>query len=174
MEKNGIVEWDDRYAVGIQLIDDQHRELLRLINNFYLGCAHGDENEKNHFQRSAHGLISYIKYHFATEEQFLERIKYPDNAAHKRQHDEFIREVFERAENFDRGRASPKVFIRYVRDWMLTHITLVDKKYATYISFINGQICVPGRESPEVPVARRPGHLFFVGPKEAPSELFFG
>ncbi|MDR1238491.1 MAG: bacteriohemerythrin [Treponema sp.] len=177
MEKNNIVEWDNRYTVGIQLIDDQHKELLRLINCFYLGCINGEENTKSQLRLSAHGLVGYIKYHFATEEQFLERIKYPDRAAHKRQHDEFIRETLERAEHFDRSRAaSPKNFVRYIRNWILAHITLIDKKYATYIYFINGQINAAGRELYEVPAMWRAGPQAFIGSKgiETPSEIFLG
>jgi hemerythrin len=177
MEKNSIVEWDSRYAVGIQLIDDQHRELLKLINNVHLGCLEENEDTKIRFKLTVHGLINYTKYHFSTEEQLLERIKYPDSAAHKRQHDEFIRDILDRVERFERGRTvSPKSFIRYIRDWVVTHITLIDKKYATYIHFINGQGSAAGRGSYsyDVPAFRKTGTIFFSEPEEIPSELFFG
>jgi hemerythrin len=175
MEKIGIVEWDSRYLVGIQLIDDQHRELLKLINSSYLGCIKDDEGAKNHFRLTVPGLINYIKYHFSTEEQLLDRIKYPDSAAHKRQHNEFIRNIAERAESFEKGRTvSPKGYIRYIRDWMVTHITLIDKKYATYIHFINGHVSAPGYESHGVPVFRGGGMVYAPALQEAPSELFFG
>lgn len=171
MEHNAIVEWDERYSVGIQLIDDQHQELLRLINNFCLACAMDDEGAKTNFMLMIHGLVNYIKYHFAAEEQLLERIKYPDSAAHSRQHKEFIRDILERIENFQRGRAfSLKNFARYIKDWMLTHIALIDKKYATYIHFVNNQ--ANDRlmyETPSLPKLRN-----FGAESEEPSEMFLG
>jgi hemerythrin len=175
MDKYGIVEWDNRYAVGIQLIDDQHRQLLKLVNNICLGCMKDDEGAKNYFRLTIHGLVNYIKYHFVTEEQLLEQIEYPDSAAHKRQHDEFIRDIVERAESFERGRTiSPKGYIRYIRDWMVTHITLIDKKYATYIHFINSHVSVPAYGVQDAPVSRRAVPAEVPAPQETPSELFFG
>jgi hemerythrin len=182
MDKNGIVEWDSRYTVGIQLLDDQHKELLRLINTCYLGCLSEDEAVKIHFRLNAHGLINYIKYHFSTEEQLLERIKYPDNAAHKRQHNEFVQEIVERLENIERDQVfSAKAFIRYIRDWMVTHITLIDKKYATYIHFINGQPAAVSEFHDGAAALRMGRPLFAVSGKrlhetarEVPSEIFLG
>jgi hemerythrin len=175
MEKSSIVEWNDRYAVGIQQIDDQHRVLLRLINNLYRDCSREEPESKKCFDMAIYGLINYIKYHFSGEEHILEQIKYPDYAAHKRQHDEFIRDILERVENSEQRRTgSPKNCVRYIRDWMLTHITLIDKKYATYIQFINGQINNAGRGFFSVPAMRMPQPEFLSGPGEIPSELFFG
>jgi hemerythrin len=171
MKYDSITEWDERYAVGIQLIDDQHREMIRLINNFYLACMEDEAGAKTGFKLMAHGLINYIKYHFATEEQLLERIKYPDIIAHSRQHTEFIRDILERVGNFERGKVfSLKNFARYIRDWMVTHFTLIDKKYATYIHFVNGQVNgQPARAAPAVPAPGR--HM---AEAEGPSELFLG
>jgi hemerythrin len=175
MEKNSIIEWNDRYAVGIQQLDDQHRVLLGLINNLYLDCTKEDSEAKTRFNLAAYGLINYIKYHFSGEEHILERIEYPDYAAHKRQHDEFIRDILDRVEYCERNRTvSPKNCIRYIRDWMVTHITLIDKKYATYIHFINGQINNAGRGLYRVPAMRMPQPAFISGSAEIPSELFLG
>jgi hemerythrin len=175
MEKNNMVEWDERYSVGIQNIDDQHQELLRLINNFYLGCMEDDESAQISFKLTVHGLLNYITYHFDAEEQLLGRIKYPDIIAHSRQHAEFIRDILERVERFERGGAfSLKDFARYIRDWMLTHIALIDKKYATYIHFVNSQVNSRLMRETQAAVrlvksAKSEGSKF-----EGPSELFLG
>jgi hemerythrin len=172
MENSGMIEWDERYSVGIQTIDDQHRELLRLINIFYLSCAGEGESAKASFKLLVRGLINYIKYHFAAEEQLLERIKYPDISAHKRQHKEFTRYILEKTENFERGKAlSLGNFARYIRDWMITHITLIDKKYTTYIHFANSQLA--GRMVYEFPETRS-YEKFFADSEEVPSEIFLG
>jgi hemerythrin len=175
MDKNSIVEWNDRYAVGIRQIDDQHKVLLRLINNLYLDCFNEDEGAKKRFTLALYGLVSYIKYHFAGEEQLLERINYPDYAAHKRKHDEFIRDLIEQIEDFERRKTvSPKNFVRHIRDGLITHITLIDKKYVTYIHVINNQINNAGRSLYSVPAMRMLQPEFRSGPEEIPSEIFFG
>jgi hemerythrin len=172
MENKNLVKWDDRYSVGIQLIDDQHKELLRLINTFYSGCMDADENIKFNFTSAAHGLTNYINYHFAAEEQFLERIKYPDIIAHSRQHKEFIRDILEKIEKYERGKIFLlKNFARYIRDWLLTHMALIDKKYATYIHFVNNH--VNGRLVYEIPAIRNL-EAFRLEPEDVPSEIFLG
>ncbi|MDR1279097.1 MAG: bacteriohemerythrin [Treponema sp.] len=173
MEKSNAVEWDDRYTVGVQMIDEQHKELFSMINNFYPGCLKEGEKANIHFKLMVYGFINYIKYHFDTEEQFLERLKYPDSMAHKRQHDEFIRVILEKMEKVELGQpVSFKNFTRYIRDWLVTHITLIDKKYATYIHFINGQIKTADKSLP--PVVHKIGPLHFSESAEIPSEMFFG
>ncbi|MDR1100702.1 MAG: bacteriohemerythrin [Treponema sp.] len=173
MEKNNTVEWDDRYTVGVQMIDEQHKELFNMINNFYPGCLKEDEKANIHFKLMVYGFINYSKYHFATEEQFLERLKYPDSLAHKRQHDEFIRVLLERMDKIELGQpVSFKHFTRYIRDWLVTHITLIDKKYATYIHFINGQIKTADKNP--LPVIHKTGQFHLAEPAEIPSEIFFG
>ena len=32
-----VVNWDDAYSVGVKLIDDQHKELIRMTNELSLG-----------------------------------------------------------------------------------------------------------------------------------------
>jgi hemerythrin len=172
MENKSLAEWDDRYSVGIQLIDDQHKELLRLINTFYAGCMEAGENTKFNFMLAAHGLINYVKYHFAVEEQFLERIKYPDIIAHGQQHKGFIKDILEKIEKYERGKAfSLKNFARYIRDWLLTHMALIDKKYATYIHFVNNH--VNSRLLYEIPAVRNLEALR-IESEDVPSEMFLG
>jgi len=37
----GIVDWDDMYATGIPIVDDQHKALFRTINELHEGLALG-------------------------------------------------------------------------------------------------------------------------------------
>ena len=127
---NDIIEWDNRYAVGIERIDDQHRELLKMANDLCLG--------RREEWASIHNVASFLRYHFLTEEELLENIKYPDTKAHKQQHYNFIREI---SDMFDKLAAArqpvPQNLPCHLRNRIITHIALIDKKYATYISILN-------------------------------------
>jgi hemerythrin len=134
MEDKQIVEWDERYALGIPLIDSQHKKLIEITNKLYMGCLKGDEAAKLYFMKAVREAVDYVKYHFAAEEKLFERIGYPAAADHKKQHEEFIKEILREIGTFKEGRKFvPNMFVRYLRDWILTHIAVSDKLYADYI-----------------------------------------
>jgi hypothetical protein len=38
-----IIEWDESYALGIPLIDQQHKKLIDMTNTLYSGYLAGDD-----------------------------------------------------------------------------------------------------------------------------------
>jgi hemerythrin len=129
------IEWDDRYSVGVQALDEQHRELVKMTNKLYLGSLLEGKEPKDFFVRALHNIAGYLKFHLATEEQFLDTMRYPDRAEHKKQHDNFIKNVFSQVQDFENG-LTPALgpVAGYLRDWVLTHIAFTDKKYALYLA----------------------------------------
>jgi hemerythrin len=139
-ESKILVEWDDRYAIGIPLIDDQHKELIELTNTLYAGCLAGDEAARVYFMEAVHGVVDYVKYHFSAEEKILEKIDYPFLMEHKRAHEGFVKQVFDDVKSFEGGKKFvPNVFVRFLKDWILTHIAVEDKRYAEYIMNLKRQ-----------------------------------
>ncbi|MDR2258599.1 MAG: bacteriohemerythrin [Treponema sp.] len=134
MEKEVFVEWDDRYSVGIPLIDDQHKKLLEMTNNLYDACREGSEAATALFKEAVRGTVDYVKYHFAAEERILTNVKYPGFAAHKKEHEGFVLKILQDAKDFEEGKKFvPNIFVRYLKDWVLAHIAVEDRKYADYI-----------------------------------------
>ena len=42
---SGVVEWDDRFSVGVKEIDDQHKELFKIIDSVFDGIAQTNDRE---------------------------------------------------------------------------------------------------------------------------------
>jgi hemerythrin len=138
MEK--FVEWDSRYSVGIPLIDEQHKKLIELTNDLYEACLGGIESATSNFREAIRGTVEYVKYHFAAEEKILENVKYPGIAAHKKEHETFVVTILRDVKDFEEGKKFvPNVFVRYLKDWILAHIAVEDKKYAGYILALKKQ-----------------------------------
>jgi hemerythrin len=134
MNQDTLVEWDDRYSVGIPLIDDQHKELVRLTNALYKGCLAGEESARAYFMATVKGTVDYVKYHFGVEEKLLQNVDYPELAEHKREHEAFVKHILDEVQSFTAGKKFvPNVFVRYLRDWILSHIAVADKRYAAFI-----------------------------------------
>jgi hemerythrin len=147
MNNKQVFEWDDRYTVGIELIDEQHRELVSQVNNLYLNCQKGGEEAKMLFDLDIQPLLRYISYHFSSEEKMLERIKYPDLSAHIQQHLEIIKIINEGVRHIQREETSVLIsknklpeFAAYLRDTLISHIAVLDRKYVSYIHFANRKI----------------------------------
>jgi hemerythrin len=135
-----FVKWEDKYSVGIPLIDKQHKELIQLTNELYQGCLAGDDAARDFFFNAIRGAMNYVKVHFSTEEQILENINYPKLAEHKKQHEDFVLKMVEDVKSFQGGRKFvPNNFVRFLRDWILSHIAIADTEYAKYIMDLKKQ-----------------------------------
>ena len=72
------LEWDDYMSVGVDDIDEQHKDLIKAINRLYEVVMRGDIGEMRTARRKAlDDLDHYVRHHFASEERFMEKISYP-------------------------------------------------------------------------------------------------
>jgi hemerythrin len=134
MAGDKIVDWHSSYSVGIPLVDEQHKELINLTNKLYQGCMTGREVSKQVFLQTIRGAVDYIGYHFTTEEKIMIRINYPGYGTHKKEHTDFVKEVLSKIDDFNSGKIfTPNAFVHYLKDWVLTHIAVCDKKMGDFL-----------------------------------------
>jgi hemerythrin len=86
-----LLQWKDKYSVGIEAVDHEHRELIDLINSLYgkLSSHPGKDAIEVFFG----DLFKGISAHFALEERFMRERKYQDLDAHKRDHEQLLDEI---------------------------------------------------------------------------------
>ena len=134
MNEKTVVQWQNSYSVGVRLIDEQHMELINLTNKLFVSCMAGQERSRDIFLQTIHDAVDYVGYHFGTEEKVMERIKYPEFVSHRKEHTDFVREVFTKVEDFKAGKLfTPLAFVYYLRDWVLHHIAVCDRKLGDYL-----------------------------------------
>ena len=135
-DKNILVVWDEKFATNIDLIDKQHRELVKLTNTLYQTCLGRDENTvKTAFKEALSRMVEYVRFHFNAETELLKRANYPDYEAHKTMHDILIKKILEAAQDFNKGKHFvPNNFVRTLKEWVFGHIAFYDKDYAFFIS----------------------------------------
>jgi hemerythrin len=93
-----------------------------------------DKEEREYFNKVIQKAVNYIKIHFAAEEKIMCAIKYPGYAEHKRAHDLFVLKVVENIRNFETEKHYTLYsFTKFLKDWVLSHIAVMDKQYFTYI-----------------------------------------
>ena len=136
MTYNSIVNWRPSYSIGINLIDEQHKKLINLTNRLFRSCmsGQGQENSRSIFIDTLHVAVDYVGYHFGTEEKIMERVNYPQFKEHKKQHTDFVKEVFIKVDDLNSGKyPNPISFVYFLKEWVLHHIAVRDKKMGEYL-----------------------------------------
>jgi hemerythrin len=133
--KSDLVVWDEKYATGIDLIDNQHKELFSLTNELFRACLGGEAAVQVVFKETMGRMVDYVRFHFSAEQDLLQKINYPDFQEHKKQHDTLVVKILEAVTEYSEGKKLvPNQFVRTLRDWILGHIAHYDRLYASYIA----------------------------------------
>lgn len=126
--KSELVTWSSTFSVGIQIIDDQHKGLLDLVNDMFNHVNTDEESQRKYFADVIQQAVKYIKIHFSTEEEIMTRVKFPGYAKHKREHESFVLTVVEQAKSFESSKRFGLLEItKYLKEWILTHIAIIDR-----------------------------------------------
>ncbi|MCL2373724.1 MAG: bacteriohemerythrin [Treponema sp.] len=135
VQKKDVVVWQNSYSVRLKLIDEQHQHLIKLTNRLFAACMAGKEQTKTVFSETIREAIDYVGYHFGTEEKLMERIDYPEFSKHKQEHVNFVKEVLSKLEEYTNGKKlfAPLSFVYFLRDWILHHVAVSDKKMGDYL-----------------------------------------
>ena len=68
-------EWTESYSVNVKNLDDQHRRLFTLIDEYYEAIS--QKKVQDATSAILRGLEDYTKYHFGDEEKLMLRCNYP-------------------------------------------------------------------------------------------------
>ncbi|MGO9015289.1 MAG: bacteriohemerythrin [Dissulfurispiraceae bacterium] len=128
-----FIQWSDVFSVNIKLIDEQHKQLFRLINDLYAAWKSNKPREVmgNVFS----GLLDYTDKHFKQEEEIFNRYGYPETSNHMEIHRALVKQVVETKNKFDRGEIKVNADImNFLKNWLNNHILRVDKKYSAFLN----------------------------------------
>jgi hemerythrin len=127
------LEWTPALSVGIEEIDDQHRELFRRAGRLVEGIRRGDPDEIDELVEYLH---RYAVSHFGAEEAAMRSASYSGYARHKAEHDRFIEDLLELSvENEEAGGAFVAVKIdRWLSGWLRDHVVRVDTELGNHLA----------------------------------------
>lgn len=125
--------WNDKLSVGIPSIDNQHKKLVTMINQLHDGMMNGKGKEV--VGPVLKGLIEYTATHFKYEEQLFDKVRYPDAAIHKKEHDDLVRRVVEIQQKYEQsgpGALTIQV-MNFLKEWLTHHIQGADMAYTDHL-----------------------------------------
>lgn len=127
-----IFNWQDEYNVNIKEIDDQHRELVAMINELYGAMVKRRPQET--LGEILNKLSGYCDIHFSTEETLMQTHGYPYFQEHKDIHNKVRAKVKELRDGFNSGKTSLTIEVSmFLKDWLDKHIIGTDQKYAAFL-----------------------------------------
>lgn len=125
--------WSRDMSVGVASLDAQHQRLFQMFDDLEqaMDDGRGQEAVVGIFE----GLVAYAREHFEREEKLFSHTGYQEAAAHKVEHDAFIRAVEElRAEHRGGDAGAPSRALDFMSAWMRDHICGTDKRYTAHLN----------------------------------------
>jgi hemerythrin len=127
------MRWYDKYNIGVEIIDAQHRELFRMIGR--LQASLSSENVDEAMGNALKFLVDYAKHHFSAEEELMKRIGFPQYDHQKELHKKFIQKVANVLVRIKKGEPTTvSELIDFLTDWIVNHILDEDKKIGNFIA----------------------------------------
>lgn len=127
-----LVTWKDTLSVGVDMIDDQHRTLIELLNQLDERVRVGVAPMV--LSGALDRLIWHTAMHFADEEALMKSNSYPMAAAHVTEHYGLVKVAI----NLQKRLAgSPGELtegdMMFMRDWLQHHVQGSDRRLGDFL-----------------------------------------
>ena len=139
------LQWSDELAIGIGIIDDQHKKLVERIASFSRAVDSGDLRK---VEETVNYLVGYAIQHFGAEELIMIRNCYDQFKEHRDEHSWFIKRVFDVHTSLVKKDGLLRKEVEDLRDmlhnWTIDHIMVKDKRIAETLNSFGGPLCQKG------------------------------
>ncbi len=123
-----LIFWSDKYNLGVEVIDAQHKKMIEIINALYRSLQVLPDKEV--LRSTIDELIQYADMHFSTEEKYFNEFKYAGKEEHTREHEAYREKVnkFSKA-YYENEVMFPFEMMDFLGEWWVTHILGEDREY---------------------------------------------
>jgi len=130
-----VFPWNKNFEIGIKQIDDQHKNIVVLLNELAISITHPEISE---ISGALSELADYADYHFKSEEEvWANHIKDDDLVhMHKESHDSFLPKILEIQKQNEHKplHYTIEAILLFLIRWLIFHIIGEDKGLALIIS----------------------------------------
>ncbi|MDF2941937.1 MAG: hemerythrin domain modulated adenylate/guanylate cyclase [Herbinix sp.] len=136
-----MINWNDNFSVNNTEIDDQHKELISIIEEVVL-VVHTKDYNFIKITEIVAKLEEYIKVHLEYEENLMVKYSYPFLEFHVKDHNE-LRYRTQNIKVFDVNKLDEFYTdtLIYLVDWLTRHIMQVDKQLGEFLLEIDVKQC---------------------------------
>lgn len=120
-----MIQWSERYEVGIAAIDGQHREMVDIANRLLAGLRAGREREE--LVETLRELVRATEHNIATEERLMQEHGLASGRHHD-EHQKLLEDIRHFDLHLDEGGLADAA--RFLHEWLLGHIDEDDRPFA--------------------------------------------
>jgi hemerythrin-like metal-binding protein len=122
------IKWNNKYCVGISIIDEEHKKLIGIINKAIHAKEHSDNKEE--LMEVLYSIVRYATIHFTTEENYMVEFDYPEYQYHQTEHHYFSKTAILYCKRVANGDSQiTNEVLEYLKQWLTNHIQGTDRKY---------------------------------------------
>jgi hemerythrin len=128
------VEWSNDLSVGVTLIDEQHKALIRCLND--VSSAIEARQGEREIVKALGFLSEYTDFHFSTEEKHMKNNSYSGLEEHEGQHQEFRGTLAGLEQDFEEEgstKALADSISTFLARWLINHIQGTDQQFAKFL-----------------------------------------
>jgi hemerythrin-like metal-binding protein len=135
---NPTFQWTTGYAVGVRQIDEEHQRLFALAERMHRAMLEGKGRQI--LADLLARLVEYTSYHFAHEEQLMERIRYPNYRQHRKEHEELRSRVQAMQDRAASGEVTITIEVMlFLMEWLKRHTATSDCRIGDYMKASGSQ-----------------------------------
>ncbi|HAF45910.1 MAG TPA: hemerythrin [Gallionellaceae bacterium] len=139
-------KWSPDYSVNIKTIDDQHQELVNILNRLFVAVSKREGDLA--IAGILDALVSYTQTHFALEERLMRQAKYKDLEPHIAEHKKLLAELDQLAKkHMLEEKTIYFEMLTFLKTWLKEHINGVDTKYSAALQEVGFSVDVWEREA---------------------------
>ena len=145
-------QWSEDLAIGIELLDSQHKEFFQHTSMLRASLRAGEG--RGALIRTLEFLEEYVVVQFNAEELYMRRFNYPDLSVHEQEHKDFIKILSDYRRRFQeldsRGEITSFLVVeisRRLSGWLEDHIRSVDRNMS---AFLAGKLRAADTDNPEL------------------------
>lgn len=127
-----LIDWDERFRVGIAAVDHEHRELIGLINALHerLGGGYAVADFLGE-------IYARISAHFALEEKIMRARNYDQYDDHKTDHERLLDEIRDIMDDYEDQRIyQDEILADRLRHWFGDHFRTRDARLHLFLAGI--------------------------------------
>ncbi|MGC8766603.1 MAG: bacteriohemerythrin [Brevinematia bacterium] len=125
------IEFTEDMLIGVELIDDEHKELIKRVNEFIKKLSQEQGVSKEDINNVFNFMEEYAQTHFRDEENLMNEHNCPILNFQKVQHNFFLIEAKKLKFDLDQKGLTEEVISKaqsLLVDWIVAHIKGIDKK----------------------------------------------
>ncbi len=129
---NYFISWNDTFTVYNDLLDEQHKELITILNMAY-SCYHSKGSNEEIYD-IIDSLLFFAEHHFKAEENYMRENNYSDIKKHIKQHQKLMQNIIYYNDQIEKNiEVSCEEVLQFIWTWFMNHVQVEDQRYAKSI-----------------------------------------